>query len=275
MFKNLFRKQNQNVKEVKGMKRIYSIITVAVMISFVWTMNAVAFSLPAGPVEIKYKNWEELIDLDGDGAFSVGDGLQGLMRITSIETLGGSPLWSQGGNGQEITGVFSGLTISAITPGFGNFDIDFTGGFMTLYLDSTPEYEDPAIPTPASFLDSDSGNPFLTADFNYGIKPGSFTTTQNAIVNFLTNPLSGTGFYYLDVTGGDYGYLFDTDGLTVFDGSTRDIFGRSNITGPGNFGFTYNSDDPAKAYVPEPATLLLLGAGLLGIGAYGRRKMKK
>lgn len=268
---------NNKGKEVKIMKKTIMALMAVVIVS-AWTMQAGAFSLPAGPVEIKYKNWETLIDNDASGGITVGDGLRGLMRVTSIDTLGGSPLWSQLSNGQEITGYFTGLTVSAIAGGGGLFDIDFTGGTLALYLDSTPEYANPvpgAVP-PANFTDSDTGNPFLTGAFNYGIKPPSVAITQNATVNSLTSPLSGTGFFYLDVTGGDYAWMFDTDGFTVFDGSKRDIFARSNITGPGNFGFTYNSDDPARAnVVPEPSTFLLLGAGILAVGGFARRRTEK
>jgi hypothetical protein len=41
-----------------------------------------------------------------------------------------------------------------------------------------------------------------------------------------------------------------------------------------DFDFTPNDVPPGSA-VPEPATLLLFGMGLLGAGAYGRKRQKK
>ena len=238
--------------------------------------QAMAFSLPLGPVEIKYKNWESLVDKDSDGVNSVGDGYRGLIRLTSIDTPGGAPLWSQSGNGQEITGTIEGLLISSITTLAVGYNVQFTGGVIKLYLDSTPEYANPATGlAPANFVDSDTGNTFLELTFNTGIRPDSPTTTQDSVVSGLTNPLSGTGTFYADVTGGDFASMFNSDAFSTAFGK-RDIHARSDIEGPGNFGFTLNSDDPAAAQVvPEPGTMALVGIGLLGFAIAGKRRSNK
>jgi hypothetical protein len=38
---------------------------------------------------------------------------------------------------------------------------------------------------------------------------------------------------------------------------------------------TYEAGGPTSAHVPEPATMLLLGSGLIGLAALGRKKFKK
>ena len=44
----------------------------------------------------------------------------------------------------------------------------------------------------------------------------------------------------------------------------------------GNALFEFSSNDPAVLYpTPEPATMLLLGSGMIGLVGLGRRKLRK
>jgi hypothetical protein len=89
-------------------------------------------------------------------------------------------------------------------------------------------------------------------------------------------------------------YSFDATGLTIkysdYNSISLAFTGIAHITGfdatPGDLYFSATGDGgtasfsasghvpPVKA-VPEPATMLLLGTGLVGIGTYSRRKSKE
>jgi hypothetical protein len=280
------------------MKKTLLSIALIILTGTFLISQASAFSLGgySGPVKFKLSDRSEAISITPSfpaGAYGNADGAEdiwGIFKITTIADPADNPLWQDGDNGEELTGIFYGIDNDYWSPNaIGGINIQSVAGAIDLYLDSSPDYNPTLGPGARSGVSSyptaTDGTLFLSTVMVPGIKYGNGAVIDDHItfdndLDGTTQPFTGDGAYYLEITGGDaYAVsLFDWDYYTLVDDSgaitTADFFGQFDTEVPGSFGWFGDSEDPVEGFAtPEPATMALLGSGLLGIAGLSRRKL--
>jgi hypothetical protein len=207
----------------------------------------------------------------------------GIAAISVFEKSAGGNAWVTGQDGEAIQAMFYGLTDHRVTylgkdivSGNNVWQAFATGGFIDLYLDAAPDDLD-ASGGPGARVDLDTyptatdGSLFLRLQFTCCVELGDTESVFKS--NFSDGTIAGAAQGFVDVVGGAFASLFDTNSISDPNGNLHDF----------TFDVTFTADDTwtvrstgqalgAVATVPGPAPLLLVG---LSLGLFALRARRR
>lgn len=207
----------------------------------------------------------------------IGDGEEdtwGIGTIASIKTIpGASTVWERTGGG-ELTIMFWGFDDDYLSSpsGLGSTNIASTGGHISIYLDTTPDF-DGTVGT-GGRTGAGSFNNVTDGILVLDLIPVAFDLAGHTLEsNFNLSTFSGAGAMYLATSGlGAWDSLYNTN--TQLFGSDFLVTFTARPNSPNPIGdWVVRGDAGGEGdVVPEPTSMLLFGVGIVGLATLGKKK---
>lgn len=275
------------------MKKL-SFLTIALLLCGFSGAYALPFPLFTGgselypPTQFEDNNLDYWEDLDGDGRISVGDVLHSAVEFENVlDLVGGSPAYALDQAADDLVAY---ATIQVASMGtvwtfqqYGAIPMIqvYTGGAINLDLFTAGS--DPTLAQAvAAITDGTHLWDFsLTSDTDtywFFIPSANNADNPNVVANLASTSKVGSLNYALNQVWGDDIFadvVADFADLSLGGDGLVDLIGSGDILGGRglvNGAFARSDIDVALRPIPEPATLTLLGFGLLSIGALTRKR---
>jgi hypothetical protein len=250
---------------------------------------AVPIVLPVGQVtKIKYTNFENLVDANKSGFVDAGDYVEGILFGTSVGTIPVPNLLNAQLGSKEITGYFRLTIVAGSLTGSFPQQLDFgligPNDKLELYVGTgaTKNW------TAGSGVATDIANAtdgalwmaiYPNSGWYEGVgKAASSSSGDTVNTNFGNLGVNNSGYFFqpqffFPLTGDPTAHTY----LTVFhaDHMVETMF-KSRLFNPSlAAGWAFRSEDPMYFWaIPEPGTIVLLGAGIAGLGLLRLRRRR-
>ncbi len=209
----------------------------------------------------------------------------GIFSVESISNLStGMQIFRAGDNGQYLTGVFGGLKDTLVEvsgTAIPTISTLSTGGWLNMYLNNA--MYDASIGTSGRIgadgyvgITDIGGELVLKTEF----APSVVSTPEgySYASSYRVNGATGDGSGFLDVIGGSWAELFDTNSIDdLAGGEAHDLILNTSYDVLGDYenGWNVDASGDVEGRVPEPGSLALLGLGFAGLASLRRRRAAK